>query len=316
MIASSTSLPKAMSSAAVASPMPPRPAPARSSWRSTVYSRYSSECHLQVSSVDSCQHCARQRPLLTAAIAASRWSRVEQPISIVDTAGWEMTKRSPSSVRLPATPSRTSGSSFWARGNVGERSRAPSRWAPRPAWRADGGRSCAQRAASQGTDDDGAHVGGLCLVEQAAIVQPRSAGRHRTAGAGVECVVDDLDRIEELRLRRPAATRRRFADAAEADEACLAGRLELFHRGRHLLRAISMASLSPASWAVSGLWQLEEIDMVAAHALQALFHTARDGAGDIGAMVGGQAAPWCRRRRRASTPSGRGRGYAPIRRSP
>ena len=40
---------------------------------------------------------------------------------MVDTAGWEITKRSASSVRLPAAPSRTRGSSSFARATSAEK---------------------------------------------------------------------------------------------------------------------------------------------------------------------------------------------------
>ncbi len=81
---------------------------------------------------------------------------------------------------------------------------------------------------------------------------------------------------------------RRLADAAEADEARLAGLLQLLQRGRHLVQGDVDGELVAAVPGNQRIVQLEQVDMVAAHAAEAVVHALGDRLGHIGAVLGRQ----------------------------
>ncbi len=144
-----------------------------------------------------------------------------------------------------------------------------------------------QRAAGQSPDDDRAHAGGLRPVEQAAIVEAGRALGHRPAGTGVQGVVDDLNRVEELRIDGLQECGG-LSHAAEPDEAGLALLPELLQRRHHLVKGDLDIQLVPAVPGRQRIVELQQIDMVAAHAFQALLGRAGDQARDVGAVSRGQ----------------------------
>ena len=82
--------------------------------------------------------------------------------------------------------------------------------------------------------------------------------------------------------------RRRLADAAQADEARLAGLLQFLQRRRHLGKGNIDGELVAAVLGDQRIVQLEQVDMVAAHALQAVVHALCDRLTDICAMLGAE----------------------------
>ena len=82
--------------------------------------------------------------------------------------------------------------------------------------------------------------------------------------------------------------RRRLADAAEADEARLAGLLQLLQRRHDLVQRDVDGQVVAGILGDQRIVQLEQVDVVAAEALQAVVHALRDRLADVGAMSAAQ----------------------------
>ena len=141
----------------------------------------------------------------------------------------------------------------------------------------------------------------LARSSEPAIVEARRALGHRPAGAGVERVVDDLDGVERLRIDR-LQDRRRLADAAEADEARLAGLLQLLQRRDDLVQRDLDIHAVVGVLGDQRIVQLEEIDVIACRGASGsrpstARRTRRSASGRPPS-----AGTWCRARRRASAP--------------